>query len=142
MPDLLVVLLLVAPVFLLLAVLRNRREQRALRSATVELDVDEFGVRRELADGRREEIDWGEVTAVEVMVTRRGPHKASGGVVILWGDDTRGCLVPLDRAGESGLLEALPRLPGLDGQRLVEALAAEPEASTTVWERPPLPSAG
>jgi hypothetical protein len=133
--GLLLLLLVVAPIILFLAITRNRNLQRRLASATVLLEVDEFGVRRELADGRREEIDWGEVREVEVMRTKRGPHAESGGVVILWGDDTRGCLVPIDRSQESGLLEALPRLPGLSGLALAEALGAEPESQLVVWRR-------
>jgi hypothetical protein len=133
MGNLLLLLLLIAPVAVMIAVRRNRREQRSISSATVELDVDEFGVSRELADGRQERIEWNEVNEVEVWRTRRGPHAGAGGLVILWGDETRGCLVPLDRA--EPVLEVLPRLPGLSGVALANALAAGPETRTVVWRR-------
>jgi hypothetical protein len=131
--NLLLVILLMAPFVVLIAVMRNRRMQRELRSETVGLEVDEFGVHRELADGREERIDWNEISEVEVLRTRRGPHADAGGLIILWGDDTRGCLVPIDRA--EPVLEVLPRLPGLSGVALTEALAAKPEARTVVWRK-------
>jgi hypothetical protein len=135
MGNVIIVLLLIAPIAVFAAVMRNRGLQRQVRAATAELKVDEFGVRRELADGRQEEIDWVEVEEVSVLVTNRGPQAPSGGVIVLWGDDTRGCLVPIDRADESGLLEALPRLPGFDSRLLAEALAQEPVSQVVVWRR-------
>jgi hypothetical protein len=56
-------------------------------------------------------------------------------VIVLWGNDVRGCLVPVDQAGDSGLLEALPRLPGFDSHLLVEALATTAPSETVVWRR-------
>lgn len=120
--ELLSIFVLMAPLAILWAVSRNRREQRRLRAATLELRVDEFGVRRELADGRQEELDWGELREVDIVRTDRGPHGKSGGMVVLYGDATRGCIVPLDRAEDSGLYEALSRLPGFDARKLAKAL--------------------
>ena len=51
------------------------------------------------------------------------------------GDDTRGCLVPIDRSADCGLIEALPRLPGFSSQALVEALARPPVQTTVVWSK-------
>jgi hypothetical protein len=135
MLNILAVLLLVSPVLVLLAVMRNRKLQSELRSATVDLRLDEFCARRELADGRSEEIDWTEINEVSVLVTNRGPHRAAGGVVVLWGDETRGCLVPIDQVEESGLIERLGRLPGFDPARLLEGLQESPVKQTTVWSR-------
>ena len=84
--------------------------------------ADAHGVRRDLADGRHEEISWPEVSEVEVFTARIGPHKKSGGAVVLFGDAERGCIVPLDRLGESALLEHVHRLPGLDPAVIVGAL--------------------
>jgi hypothetical protein len=135
MVNVALILLLLAPVVIVLAVGRNREMQRRLRSETVELHVDEFGVQRELADGRREGVEWNEVTEVEVIRTNRGPHAGSGGVVVVWGDETHGCLVPIDRAQDSGLLDALSVLPGLSMRAMADALGADPEAQTVVWRR-------
>ena len=79
-----------------------------------------------LADGREEGIDWVELTGVEVLTAKGGPYGAAGGVVILCGDDEHGCLVPIDRIEDSGLAEALTRLPGFDMRRLLEATRAGP----------------
>jgi hypothetical protein len=131
-------LVLVAPVAVYAAVARNQRQRSAERSATVELVVDEFGVRRTMADGREEALDWGELVEVSVFTATKGPHAGAGGAVMLRGDDVRGCLVPLDRLEESGLLEALTRLPGFDVRTLTEAMSAKSHTWTTCWSRSPM----
>jgi hypothetical protein len=127
--------LLFAPFFVLIAVSRNHKKLSALRASTTELRVDEFGVHRTLADGREEGVDWVDVTEVEVLTAKSGPHGAAGGVVIVSGDELHGCLVPLDRLQESGLVEALTHLPGFDSQRLVTALTEKPPKRTICWQR-------
>jgi hypothetical protein len=117
------------------AVLRNQSRRAALRSETVVLDVDEFGIRREMADGRREAVDWTEVTEVEVLTAATGPYKANGGVVIIAGDEEHGCLVPLDHVGGCGLVEKLTTLPGFDVNLFAEALQKRPPTRTTCWRR-------
>lgn len=128
-------LLVMSPVVVVVAVARNETRRRALRAATVELHVDELGARRVLADGREERVDWDELTEVEVVTARRGPHGSYGGVVVLAGDDVRGCLVPLDRLGETRLVEKLQLLPGFEVDRLVDALGRRAPSRTSVWVR-------
>jgi hypothetical protein len=132
----LAVVLLLGPIFVVLAVLRNQKRLSLIRSETVELQVDAFGVRRILADGRAEGVDWGEVTEVEVLRAKSGPHKDSGGVVIVAGDEETGCLVPLDRLEDSGLAAMLQQLPGFESHRLTQAVLAEPPSRTSCWVRP------
>lgn len=129
------VLLLLAPIFVLVGVFRNQKRVSTLRSETVDLRVDAFGVRRVLADGREEGVDWADVTEVEVLTANSGPHGASGGVVIVSGDEAHGCLVPIDRLQDSGLAEALTHLPGFDSRQLIEALVAKPPTRTMCWQR-------
>jgi hypothetical protein len=97
--------------------------------------VDEFGTRREMADGREEQVDWNELTEVEVLTAATEPYKANGGVVILAGDAEHGCLVPIDSVGSSGLVERLAVLPGFDVNLFVEALQKKPPSRTTCWRR-------
>jgi hypothetical protein len=127
--------IVIAPIAILRGVMRNRDTQRKARSATVDLTVDEFGVRRALADGREEGVDWTEIEEVEVYRTKSGPHGDAGGMVMLSGDEARGCLVPLDRLDTPGLIESLTRLPGFDMRLLQEALEAEPPRQLVVWHR-------
>ncbi len=135
MTDFLLIVLLVAPIAIIVAVTRNRRLQRQLRAATVEFVVDEFGVRRVLADGREEGVDWTELTEIEVYRTNKGPHAAVGGLLMLSGDEARGCLVPLDQIEVSGVMEGLERLPGFNGLTFTEALVADPPSQLVVWRR-------
>jgi hypothetical protein len=120
-------------VFGFLAVLRNQRRIAAERSSTVQLHVDGLGVRRVLADGREEGLDWSELTEVEVLTAKHGPHGRYGGVIILSGDEERGCLVPIDQLDTSGVLEALTRLPGFDVRRLTAAMEESPPKLTSCW---------
>jgi len=147
-----VVLLMLGPIFVVVAVVRNQKRVSTLRSATVELRVDAMGVRRVLADGREEGVDWLDVTEIEVLTTNSGPYAASGGVIIVAGDEEHGCLVPIDQLQTSGLAEALTYLPGFDMRRLLAAVTVEPPdpgqwnildavrttppARTTCWTRP------
>jgi hypothetical protein len=130
------IVLLLSPPFIVLAVVRNQKRLSVVRSETVELRVDGFGVRRVLADGREEGVDWSDVTEIEVVRAKSGPHGASGGVVVVAGDDQTGCLVPLDRLESSGLAAMLHQLPGFDVSRLAAAVVAEPPTRTSCWVRP------
>jgi hypothetical protein len=124
---------LMAIVFM--AVLRNQSKRAALRSETVDLRLDEFGARREMADGRCEGVDWTDLTEIEVLTAATGPYKANGGVVILAGDAEHGCLVPIDTVGSSGLVERLAALPGFDVALFAEALQKKPPTRTMCWRR-------
>jgi hypothetical protein len=130
-----VALVLLAPVFAISGISRNQRRIAAMRADTTELHVDEFGARRVLADGREEGIDWVDLTGVEVVTAKGGPYGSAGGVVVLCGDEEHGCLVPIDRIEDSGLAEALTRLPGFDMRRLLAALQESPPKRTVCWER-------
>jgi hypothetical protein len=129
--DVLKLVLLVAPVAVVVAVLRHRRTG----SATLTVVADDGGVRRTLADGRTEAVSWEEVVEVDVFVARVGPYRRSGGAVVLYGDERRGCVVPLDQLGPSGLLGQVWRLPGFDVRVLVEAAAAGTEPARTGGDR-------
>lgn len=134
MADWLVLMVWLAPLAIVFAVARNRGRQREIRASTVDLRVDDFGVHRELADGRVEEVDWSEIREVSVVHTRRGPHRVAGGMVVLYGSATRGCIVPLDLVADSGVVEGLSRLPGFDVRRLADAL--DRSGSHDVWVHP------
>lgn len=129
------VLVLVSLLAVWSGVVRNRQRLSQLRSETVDLAVGPLGVRRELADGRREEVDWNDVIEVDVFVSTKGPHAPSGGAVVLYGSQG-GCVVPMDRVQSSGLLDGLGRLPGFDlagFARAVEQAEDRPNRINTVW---------
>ena len=117
------------------AVRRNDRKQRVVKAATVEVQVDDDGVARTLADGRREEVRWDELVEVEVLTTDIGVHKEDGVVLILAGEGEQGCLVPSRLAVQHGVIQRLHELPGFDGRRLVAAMERPPPSRTTCWER-------
>jgi len=115
------------------AVTRSRSARRWMAAGTAQLEVGPLGVRRELIDGREEEVHWDEIVEIDVVIAEKGPHADSGGVVVLYADGERGCLVPIDRLGPSGLLEQLRRLPGFRVEMLAEALDRSAPSHTTCW---------
>lgn len=127
------VLLVMAVPLVAVAVARNelRRARQRTEEATVE--VGPLGVRRLLVDGREERVDWDEIEVVEVVRARSGPHKGSGGVILLGAGPERGCLVPLDRAGDLGVISGLAALPRFDVGRLVDAMEERAPARVEVW---------
>jgi hypothetical protein len=128
------VVVLLAPA-VVIALLRNEGRRARGRTAASRVHVDAAGVRRELADGRVEEVWWSEVREVEVLRANMGPHKDAGGVVLLGGPDERGALVPLDRVGLTGLLGHLANLDGFDRRAFDAAVGARAPSRTVVWQR-------
>lgn len=118
-----------------LAVWRNEGRLSQERARTVELEVGPLGVRRTLADGRVESVEWDELTVVEVLTARVGPHAPSGGVVMLGAGPERGALVPLDRVADTNLSARLGVLPGFDPEAMARAAQQRPPSRTTVWRR-------
>ena len=131
-----VVLLVVVVVpAVVIAVLRNEGRRARGRAAAAVVRVDGTGIRRELADGRVEEVWWSEVLEVEVLRASIGPHKDAGGVVLVGGPGERGALVPLDRVGATGLLGHLATLEGFDRHAFDAAVSARAPSRTRVWQR-------
>lgn len=130
---------LLAPA-VVIAVLRNEGRRARGRAAAARVHVDPAGVRRELADGRVEEVWWSELLEVEVLRANMGPHKDAGGVVLLGGPGERGALVPLDRVGPSGLLAYLGSLDGFDRPAFDAAVGGRAPSRTVVWRRGVTPS--
>ena len=120
-----------------IAVMRNEGRRARDRASQSRVVVDVFGVRRELVDGRVESVDWSDVEIVEVVRASMGPHRASGGVVLIGGPGEQGALVPLDKVGTTGLLGRLDALPGFDRRVFDSAVTSRAPSRTTVWSRAP-----
>ncbi len=108
--------------------------RRHSAAATVAVQVDSVGVRREMADGRTEAVDWHEVCEVEVYRTDTGPHGTAGGFLLLGKDAATGCLLPIDHL-DPAVVEALSMLPGFRLQALTEVLDSPPPRQAVVWRR-------
>ena len=132
---LLFALVVMAVFFGLIAARRHEKARREWDATTVELVVDDTGVRRRLQDGRTESVSWGAITAVEVITTAVGVHREDGVLVVLCGDRDTGCLVPSQLGVANGLFAELDRLPAFDHQALVEAMQRPPPSRQTCWTR-------
>lgn len=118
----------------LLARARHERAARRAAAATVQLQVDDWGLKRWLADGRYEEVAWDELQEVRVLVLPRGPWDTRVRLVFDGGGE-RGCIVPIDVAEQYSVLPALSRLPALDHRRLAELLEDERTGQQVLWRR-------
>jgi hypothetical protein len=133
----------VSVLFLLLAILivavfiARARAQRAARraaAATTKLEVDGWGVKRWLADGRYEEVSWEELLEVRVVTLPKGPWDERVRFVLDGGAE-RGCIVRLEAAEDSGLLASLGALPAFDHRRLAEVLERTRTGNEVLWAR-------
>jgi hypothetical protein len=117
---------------------RKRRE----REAGI-LTIDDWGVTR-VAGELREAVAWADLVWVRIYTTSDGPF-VEDVYFALGAADGKGCLVPQDQAVRANLLGVLQeRLPGLDNQQVIRAMASTDNAYFTIWTRtdPGPPPAG
>ena len=131
-------LLLIATVVFLVLLARARHERAARRAAaaTTDLNVDDWGVKRWMADGRYEEVSWEELQEVRALTLPKGPWDTRLRLVFDGGGE-RGCIVPIEVAEQYGLLGELWRLPGFDHRQLTEILDEERTGQQVLWSRMP-----
>src|SRR4051812_25870042 len=114
--------------------MRRTRDARRAAAATVRFEVDDWGVKRWLADGRYEEVSWAEMIEVRMITLPKGPWDDRIRLVLDGGGE-RGCIVPFDLAEESDLLPSLSRLKGFDHRVLAEALDRTRTGTQVLWTR-------
>jgi hypothetical protein len=117
-----------------LARMRRARDARQAAASTVKLEVDRWGVKRWLADGRYEEVSWDELREVRVITLPKGPW-ADRMRFVLDGGGERGCIVPLEIAEDSDLLASIGSLSGFDHRALAEALETTRTGNQVLWAR-------
>jgi hypothetical protein len=133
--ELLILFLLGGGFAALLAVARHQRAERRAAAATVSFAVDDWGVRRRLADGRYEEVSWDELQEVRATTLPRGPWEERLRF-ILDGGGERGCIVAYEVADNGGLVPAMAALPGFDHRLLAEVLDKPRTGTVILWQRP------
>jgi hypothetical protein len=134
--ELLILFLLGGGFAALLAVARHQRAERRAAAATVSFAVDDWGVRRRLADGRYEEVSWDELQEVRATTLPRGPWEERLRF-ILDGGGERGCIVAYEVADNGGLVPAIAALPGFDHRLLAEVLDKPRTGTVILWQRQP-----
>jgi hypothetical protein len=129
-------LLFVAGFAALIAVGRHERAKKRAAAATVDCVVDDWGVRRTLADGRYEEVGWKELVEVRATTLPRGPWDDRLRLVLDGGGE-RGCIVDHETAASNGLIPRLAALPGFDHRTLAEVLDRPRTGTVVLWQRVP-----
>jgi hypothetical protein len=121
---------------------RKDERRRAAREGT--LTIDDWGVTRVVGE-LREAVAWEDLVWVRIYTTSDGPF-VDDVYFALGAADGKGCLVPQDQAVRADLLAVLQaRLPGLDNQQVIRAMASTDNAYFTIWTRveppgpPPVP---
>jgi hypothetical protein len=133
--GLLIVTVFVVGMVLLLRAGREDRRRRREAAETVLFAVDANGVRRQLADGRTEGVEWHEIEEVRVVTLPSGPWTDRVRIVLDGGGE-RGCIVPWEVAEDGGLPASLHRLRGFDLQRFFAAVEAGRPGNEVLWRRP------
>jgi hypothetical protein len=100
------------------------------------IHIDDHGVRRELPDGKIEQVTWYGLREVVVLTTSDGPF-AEDVFFVLEGPDGTGCVVPLGAPESRQLLEWLQRLSGFDNAALSRAMTSTENATFVCWRRSP-----
>ncbi|HJK89794.1 MAG TPA: hypothetical protein RMH85_26375 [Polyangiaceae bacterium LLY-WYZ-15_(1-7)] len=98
------------------------------------LSVDDERVRRELPDGRVEEVRWDALKKVEILSTAEGPLLEDV-FFLLFAAGGGGVAVPSSLARETGLLPRLQRLPHFDHEAVIRAMTSTEPARFLCWER-------
>ncbi|WP_143219408.1 hypothetical protein [Actinokineospora bangkokensis] len=98
------------------------------------ITVDDQGVRRQLADGSVESVDWAELAEVAIRTTPEGPWKEDV-FFLLMREGGGGCAVPAGHPSADELMSRLQSLPGFDNDAFVESMTTVEDGLFVVWQR-------
>jgi hypothetical protein len=111
--------------------------RRLLPEAQFVVSVTDRGIECIDPQGRRQEIDWAELTSVRIRTTDTGPWCCD----VFWGlhgrDGKVACVVPGGATGEQEMLAAFERLPGFDHGQVIKAMGSTKCALFTCWQAIP-----
>lgn len=117
----------------LLDVFRRKPASSAGKGAAATVTVDAGGVRRTLADGRVEAVQWEALESVDLLGSDEGPFVDDLFWLLRSADG--GCVVPGSDPAAAALLARLQALPGFDNEGLIRALASTENARFRLWQR-------
>jgi hypothetical protein len=93
--------------------------------------ADDEGIRRDLGDGRVEQVRWAELAEIRVVSTVEGPFSEDVFFVLVDRAGT-GCVVPLALADEN-LMQRLQGRPGFDHDALAAAISQPGSTNRRLW---------
>jgi hypothetical protein len=105
------------------------------------ITVDDTGVERLQASGRREHVAWPDLAAITIMTADAGPPREDAFFMLAHRDGRTGCAIPCEKGSAIHLLEWLQCLPGFDNQTFIRAMASSEQNLFACW-RGPLDQAG
>jgi hypothetical protein len=108
--------------------------KRLARPPVPHIFIDDLVVRRELGDGRIEEVAWEDLIEVQIVTTDEGPF-VDDVFFLLIGRDRTGCAVPQGASGSEPLLERLQALPDFDNGQVIEAMTCTENRRFVCWKK-------
>jgi len=107
-----------------------KRKARAVPSVF----IDDLVVRRELGDGKIEEVAWEDLVEVQIVTTDEGPF-VDDVFFLLAAHDGTGVCVPQGAPGSETLLERLQKFPNFDNGEVIRAMACSDNARFVCWKK-------
>jgi len=96
--------------------------------------IDDRVVRRELGDGKIEEVAWEDLVEVQIVTTDEGPF-VDDVFFLLAGRDGTGVCVPQGAPGSEPLLDRLQHLPNFDNDQVIQAMMCSQNARFVCWKK-------
>ena len=100
------------------------------------VEVDDFSVRRHLANGKTEETRWEHLGEVSIMTNDRGPWEFDVFWVLIEDDGQTGCVIPTALPEAESILDIVQKLPGFDNEKLIEAMSSGQNNQFILWKKP------
>lgn len=114
--------------------LLNWRKKSTSSQIATSIDFDGVGVIRRRSDGVIEYVEWDNLEEVGVRTTGTGPYFEDF-FLLLHGKDNSGCVLPLQEAIDTGIVEKLQSLPGFDNEKLMQASLDLHESYYICWQK-------
>ena len=99
------------------------------------VEVDDFSVRRHLANGKTEEARWEHLAEVTIMTNDRGPFEDDAFWVLIEEDGQSGCVIPISIPEAEVILDTVQKLPGFDNEKLIKAMSSAQNNQFILWKK-------
>ena len=107
--------------------------KRLAKPAVPHIFIDDLVVRRELGNGKIEEVAWEDLVEVQIVTTDEGPFVDD--VFFLLVGREGGVAVPQGAPGSEPLLDRLQKLPNFDNGLVIQAMMSTENRRFVCWKK-------
>ena len=97
------------------------------------ITINDSSVRYDFPNGQHQEIQWSDLTQVDIQTTDEGPMLPDVFWVLI-GTHAK-CVIAQGAAGEQALVERLQRLPHFHNNQLINAMSSTSSQRFVCWRR-------